>query len=247
MAVAKERLAALGEELGPAMPEVVFHDVEFSHAAELLEPGSVDGLLADFGASSMHFDEAQRGFSFQAEGPLDMRMNPRRGLTAAQVVNQFGEKEIADLIYEFGEERRSRRIARAIVRARPITTTAELARVVSAAAPAMKSGRHFIHPATRTFQALRIYVNAELEEIDALLSAAPGLLKPGGRLVVISFHSLEDRRAKDALRAGAQQGFYEVLTRKPVTAEAEETDRNPRARSAKLRAAERKEIAGPAR
>jgi 16S rRNA (cytosine1402-N4)-methyltransferase len=247
MAVAKERLAALGEELGPAMPEVVFHDVEFSHAAELLEPGSVDGLLADFGASSMHFDEAQRGFSFQAEGPLDMRMNPRRGLTAAQVVNQFGEKDIADLIYEFGEERRSRRIARAIVRARPITTTAELARVVSAAAPAMKSGRHFIHPATRTFQALRIYVNAELEEIDALLSAAPGLLKPGGRLVVISFHSLEDRRAKDALRAGAQQGFYEVLTRKPVTAEAEETDRNPRARSAKLRAAERKEIAGPAR
>jgi 16S rRNA (cytosine1402-N4)-methyltransferase len=188
----------------------------------------------------MHFDEAQRGFSFQADGPLDMRMNPRQGPTAAQVVNQVGEKELADLIYEFGEERRSRRIARAIVRARPITTTAELARVVAAAAPAMKSGRHFIHPATRTFQALRIYVNAELDEIDALLKAAPGLLKPGGRLVVISFHSLEDRRAKDALREGAQQGIYEVLTRKPVTAEAEETDRNPRARSAKLRAAERK-------
>ena len=237
MAMARERLKVLGEELGAAMPEVVFHDVEFSHVAELIAPGSVDGLLADFGASSMHFDEAQRGFSFQAEGPLDMRMNPREGLTAAQVVNQFGEKEIADLIYEFGEERRSRRIARAIVRARPFTTTAELARVVAAAAPAMKSER--IHPATRTFQALRIYVNAELEEIDALLKAAPGLLKPGGRLVVISFHSLEDRRAKDALRAGAQQGIYEVLTRKPVTAEAEETDRNPRARSAKLRAAER--------
>ena len=237
MAMARERLKVLGEELGAAMPEVVFHDVEFSHVAELIAPGSVDGLLADFGASSMHFDEAQRGFSFQAEGPLDMRMNPREGLTAAQVVNQFGEKEIADLIYEFGEERRSRRIARAIVRARPFTTTAELARVVAAAAPAMKSER--IHPATRTFQALRIYVNAELEEIDALLKAAPGLLKPGGRLVVISFHSLEDRRAKDALREGAQQGIYEVLTRKPVTAEAEETDRNPRARSAKLRAAER--------
>ncbi len=240
MAQAKERLAALGHELGTAMPEVVFHDVEFSRAAELLEPGSVDGLLADFGASSMHFDEAQRGFSFQADGPLDMRMNPREGLTAAQVVNQFGEKELADLIYEFGEERRSRRIARAIVRARPITTTAELARVVAAAAPAMKSERHFIHPATRTFQALRIYVNAELEEIDALLDAAPGLLKTRGRLVVISFHSLEDRRAKDALREGAQRGVYEVLTRKPVTAEAEETDRNPRARSAKLRAAERR-------
>jgi 16S rRNA (cytosine1402-N4)-methyltransferase len=193
--------------------------------------------LADFGASSIHFDEAQRGFSFQADGPLDMRMNPRKGPTAAQVVNQAGEKELADLIYEFGEERRSRRIARAIVRARPITTTAELARVVAAAAPAMKQER--IHPATRTFQALRIYVNAELEEIDALLKAAPGLLKPGGRLVVISFHSLEDRRAKDALREGAQQRIYEVLTRKPVTADAEETDRNPRARSAKLRAAER--------
>jgi 16S rRNA (cytosine1402-N4)-methyltransferase len=237
MVLARERLAALGDELGAAMPEVVFHDVEFSQAAELLKPGSVDGLLADFGASSMHFDEAQRGFSFQAEGPLDMRMNPRQGVTAEQVVNQTGEKELADLIYEFGEERRSRRIARAIVRARPITTTAELARVVAAAAPAMKTER--IHPATRTFQALRIYVNAELEEIEALLKAAPGLLKPGGRLVVISFHSLEDRRAKDALREGAQQRIYEVLTRKPVTAEAEETDRNPRARSAKLRAAER--------
>jgi 16S rRNA (cytosine1402-N4)-methyltransferase len=240
MAQAKERLAELGQELGAAMPEMVFHDVEFSHVADLLEPGSVDGLLADFGASSMHFDEAQRGFSFQADGPLDMRMNPREGLTAAQVVNQFGEKELADLIYEFGEERRSRRIARAIVRARPFTTTAELARVVAAAAPAMKAER--IHPATRTFQALRIYVNAELEEIDALLKAAPGLLKSGGRLVVISFHSLEDRRAKDALREGAQRGIYEVLTWKPVTAEAEETDRNPRARSAKLRAAEK--IAG---
>jgi len=243
MKLARERLEQLGEELGAAMPKVVFHDVEFSEAAELLHPLSVDGLLADFGASSMHFDEAQRGFSFQADGPLDMRMNPREGPTAAQVVNQIGEKELADLIYEFGEERRSRRIARAIVRGRPITTTAELARVVAAAAPAMKSkgARHTIHPATRTFQALRIYVNAELDEIDALLKAAPGLLKPGGRLVVISFHSLEDRLAKDALREGAQQGFYEVLTRKPVTAEAEETDRNPRARSAKLRAAKKKD------
>jgi len=238
MARAKQRLEALREELGPEMPEIILHDVEFSEIASLIEPGSLDGLLADFGASSMHFDEAHRGFSFQAEGPLDMRMNPRQGSTAAQVVNQFGEKELADLIYEFGEERRSRRIARAIVRARPITTTAQLARIVAAAAPAMKSD--WIHPATRTFQALRIYVNAELDEIKALLNAAPGLLKPGGRLVVISFHSLEDRLAKDALREGAQQGVYEVLTRKPVTAEEEETDRNPRARSAKLRAAERK-------
>jgi 16S rRNA (cytosine1402-N4)-methyltransferase len=244
MALARERLDALRETLGPAMPEVVLHDVEFSQAEKLLEPESLDGLLADFGVSSLQFDEAHRGFSFQANGPLEMRMNPRQGITAEQVVNQAGEKELADLIYEFGEERRSRRIARAIVRARPITTTAQLARIVAAAAPAMKSERirHSLHPATRTFQALRIHVNAELDEIDALLDAAPRLLKPGGRLVVISFHSLEDRRAKDSLREGARQGIYEVLTRKPVTAEAEETDRNPRARSAKLRAAEKKRI-----
>ena len=238
MVLAKERLEALKDELGPEMPEVVLHDVEFSQAGEILQPASINGLLADFGVSSMQFDEVHRGFSFQADGPLEMRMNPREGVTAEQVVNQAGEKELADLIYEFGEERRSRRIARAIVRARPVTTTAQLARIVAAAAPMMKSDR--IHPATRTFQALRIYVNAELSEIETLLATAPKLLKPGGRLVVISFHSLEDRRAKDALREGAQQGIYEVLTRKPVTAEAEETDRNPRARSAKLRAAERK-------
>ena len=244
MALAKARLDTLREELGAEMPEVILHDVEFSKAASVIEPGSLDGLLADFGVSSLQFDEAHRGFSFQADGPLEMRMNPRQGVSAAQVVNQMDEKELADLIYEFGEERRSRRIARAIVRARPITTTAELARILSAAAPPMKHDkfRHAIHPATRTFQALRIYVNDELEEIEALLSAAPRLLKPGGRLVVISFHSLEDRRAKDAIREGAQQGVYEVLTRKPVTAEEEETDRNPRARSAKLRAAERQGI-----
>ena len=238
MQLARERMEALREELGAEMPAVVLHDTEFSEAERLLEPASLDGLLADFGVSSMQFDEAHRGFSFQAEGPLDMRMNPREGVTAAQVVNQFGEKQLADLIYEFGEERRSRRIARAIVRARPIRTTAQLARIVSAAAPAMKSER--IHPATRTFQALRIYVNQELGQIEALLKAAPALLKPEGRLVVISFHSLEDRIAKDALREGARQGIWEVLTRKPVTAGPEETDRNPRARSAKLRAAERK-------
>ena len=241
MALAKAKLEALREELGSEMPEVILHDVEFSQMAEILEPASLDGLLADFGVSSLQFDDAHRGFSFQADGPLEMRMNPREGMSATQVVNQMDEKELADLIYEFGEERRSRRIARAIVRARPITTTAELARIVAGQAPPMKHDkfRHAIHPATRTFQALRIYVNDELGEIESLLEAAPRLLKPGGRLVVISFHSLEDRRAKDALKLGAQQGIYEVLTRKPVTAEEEETDRNPRARSAKLRAAER--------
>ena len=238
MQLARERFAALAREIGPEMPAVVLHDTEFSEAEKLIEPASLDGLLDAFGASPMPLDQTHGGFSFQAEGPLDMRMNPRQGTTAAQVVNQFGEKQLADLIYEFGEERRSRRIARAIVRARPISTTAQLARVVSAAAPAMKSER--IHPATRTFQALRIYVNQELGQIEALLKAAPALLKPEGRLVVISFHSLEDRIAKDALREGARQGIWEVLTRKPVTAGPEETDRNPRARSAKLRAAQRK-------
>jgi 16S rRNA (cytosine1402-N4)-methyltransferase len=238
MALASQKLDALREELGAEMPQVILHDVEFSQAKEVLAGAKVDGLLADFGVSSLQFDEAQRGFSFQADGPLDMRMNPRIGVTAEQVVNQAGEKELADLIYEFGEERRSRRIARAIVRSRPVTTTAQLARIVAGAAGSMKGER--IHPATRTFQALRIYVNAELSEIDALLEAAPELVKPGGRLVVISFHSLEDRRVKDSLREGARQEIWEVLTRKPLTAEAEETDRNPRARSAKLRAAERK-------
>ena len=241
MEFAKAKLNALRDELGDAMPEVVLHDVEFSQAAERLEAGSVDGLLADVGVSSMQLDEAHRGFSFQADGDLDMRMNPRQGVTAEQVVNQFGEKELADLIYEFGEERRSRRIARAIVRARPITTTAELARVVSGCAPPMKRerGKHVIHPATRTFQALRIYVNGELDELKALLDFAPKVLKPGGRLVVISFHSLEDRLVKDAFRKGAQAGIYEVLTRKPLTAEQDEMDRNPRSRSAKMRVAEK--------
>jgi 16S rRNA (cytosine1402-N4)-methyltransferase len=198
---------------------------------------SVDGILADIGVSSLQFGDPARGFSFQAEGSLDMRMNPMSELTAEQVVNQFDERELADLIYEFGEERRSRRIARAIVRSRPILTTAQLAAVISTAARSMKHER--IHPATRTFQALRIFVNRELDDLRKLLEAAPQLLKPGGRLVVISFHSLEDRIVKDAMREGAKQGQYKLLTKKPVTASEEEIDRNPRARSAKMRAAER--------
>ena len=219
-------------------PQVSLLQGSFAEIGQRVEAASADGLLADLGVSSLQLQEAARGFSFQAEGALDMRMDPQGERTADQVVNRLDERTLADVIYEFGEERRSRRIARAIVRARPVTTTGQLARIVAAAAPAMKSER--IHPATRTFQALRIYVNSELSEIDALLGIAPHLLQPGGRLVVISFHSLEDRRVKDALREGARQGIYEVLTRKPVTADAEETDRNPRARSAKLRAAERK-------
>ena len=235
MEMAKARLEELRAELGSEMPEVRLIPRAFSTAASEIEPASLDGLLADIGVSSLQLDEAHRGFSFRSDGPLDMRMNTREGETAEQVVNQEDENELADLIYEFGEERRSRRIARAIVRARPITTTAELARVVSAAAPSMKGDK--IHPATRTFQALRIRVNDELGEIRTLVESAPSLLKPGGRLVVISFHSLEDRIVKDALREAGRNKVFEVLTKKPVIAGEEEERRNPRSRSAKLRAA----------
>jgi 16S rRNA (cytosine1402-N4)-methyltransferase len=235
--LAKARLDRVRDELGSKAPKITLVDEAFSTIARHVRPASVDGLLADFGVSSLQFDEAGRGFSFQAEGLLDMRMNKRSEPTAAQVVNELGEKELADLIYEYGEERRSRRIARAVVRGRPVSTTFELARIVASAAPAMKQDR--MHPATRTFQALRIYVNRELDEIKALFEAAPRLLKPAARLVVISFHSLEDRIAKDSLREGAKQGVYEILTKKPVTAGKEEMDRNPRSRSAKLRAAEK--------
>ena len=237
MELARARLDEVKAEVGDEMPEVIFHPRAFSEAVGVIEPASLDGLLADFGVSSLQLDEAHRGFSFRHEGPLDMRMDTRLGETAGQVVNQEDENELADLIYEFGEERRSRRIARAIVRARPISTTAELAQVISAAAPSMKGDK--IHPATRTFQALRIRVNNELGEIRSLLESAPSLLKPGGRLVLISFHSLEDRLVKDAFREASHNGIFEVLTKKPVVATEQEEMRNPRSRSAKLRAAER--------
>ena len=237
MEKAKARLEVLRAELGDEMPELVFEPRAFSEASSLIEPGSLDGLLADFGVSSLQLDEAHRGFSFRTDGPLDMRMDTRSGETAEQVVNQEDENELADLIYEFGEERRSRRIARAIVRARPISTTAELAQVISAAAPSMKGDK--IHPATRTFQALRIRVNDELGEIQSLLKSAGSLLKPGGRLVLISFHSLEDRLVKDAFREAGQARILKVLTKKPVIAVEQEQLRNPRSRSAKMRAAEK--------
>ena len=221
------------------LPTVSLIHGSFAEVGERVAPASLDGLLADLGVSSLQLSDAARGFSFQAEGPLDMRMNPMSGETAEQVVNHIDERELADVIYEFGEERRSRRIARAIVRSRPIRTTTQLVEVVSAAARSMKFKHERIHPATRTFQALRIFVNHELDDLKALLEAAPRVLKPGGRLVVISFHSLEDRIVKDALREGAKQGWYRVLTKKPVTAGEEEIERNPRSRSAKMRAAEK--------
>jgi len=236
--IARKKLGSAGvsPEI-PDWPTITLLRRSFAEIANDQRSATIDGILADLGVSSLQFGDPARGFSFQAEGPLDMRMDPHAGLTAEQVVNHLGERELADVIYEFGEERRSRRIARAIVRSRPIRTTAQLADVVSAAAWPMKHER--IHPATRTFQALRIFVNHELDDLRGLLEAAPQLLKPGGRLVVISFHSLEDRMVKDAFREGVKQGQYRLLTKKPVTPGEEEIDRNPRARSAKLRAAER--------
>jgi 16S rRNA (cytosine1402-N4)-methyltransferase len=232
----------VGEQ--PDWPVITLLHRSFAALADDRRPTTevIDGILADLGVSSLQLDDAARGFSFQADGPLDMRMDPHSERTAEQVVNHLDERELADVIYEFGEERRSRRIARAIVRSRPIRSTAHLAEVISAAARPMKLGQNKydrIHPATRTFQALRIFVNRELDDLRALLGAAPQILKPGGRMVVISFHSLEDRIVKDAFRDGVSRGFYRLLTKKPVTASKEESDRNPRARSAKLRAAER--------
>jgi 16S rRNA (cytosine1402-N4)-methyltransferase len=225
------------DDRGFDWPRVTLIHGSFAEVGERVAPASLDGLMADLGVSSLQLGDAARGFSFQAEGPLDMRMNPMSGETAEQVVNHIDERELADVIYEFGEERRSRRIARAIVRSRPIRTTTQLVEVVSAAARSMKHER--IHPATRTFQALRIFVNRELDDLKALMEAAPRVLKPGGRLVVISFHSLEDRIVKDAMRAGAKDMNFRLLTKKPVTASEDEIQRNPRSRSAKMRAAER--------
>jgi 16S rRNA (cytosine1402-N4)-methyltransferase len=223
---------------GEDFPQVTLIQCSFAEVGKRFGSAFADGILADIGVSSLQLDNAARGFSFQADGPLDMRMDPRSERTAEQVVNHLDERQLADVIYEFGEERRSRRIARAIVRSRPIRSTAHLAEVISAAARSMKPER--IHPATRAFQALRIFVNRELEDLQALLKAAPRILKPGGRVVVISFHSLEDRIVKDAFREGAMKDkHFRVLTKKPVTATELESDRNPRARSAKLRAAER--------
>ena len=221
-------------------PKVTLMQSSFAEVGERFGKNFADGLLADIGVSSLQLQDAARGFSFQADGPLDMRMDPRSERTAEQVVNHLDERELADVIYEFGEERRSRRIARAIVRSRPIRSTAHFADVISAAARPMNSEQRRIHPATRTFQALRIFVNRELDDLTALMNAAPRILKPGGRVVVISFHSLEDRIVKDAFReAGNKYKYFRVLTKKPVTASEEEQDRNPRARSAKMRAAEK--------
>jgi len=227
----------------------------FGDMARLVEDKPVDGVALDLGVSSPQLDDPSRGFSFLADGPLDLRME-RRGPSAADVVNHTEERALADLIYQYGEERRARRVAREIVAARrikPIERTLQLAEIVARAVPKARDG---LHPATRTFQALRIYVNDELAELERGLAAAEALLGPGGRLAVVAFHSLEDRIVKDFLRlrsGGAARPSrhmpmtddpdraptFKILTRKAIRPNAAEAERNPRARSARLRAGER--------
>ena len=235
-----ETLERAMARLAPFGPRARFAQADFREIPELLAGARADGILLDLGVSSFQLDSAERGFSFQADGPLDMRMDRTRGETASEVVNRTRERDLADLIFRFGEERRSRRIARAIARARerrPIRTTAELAELVRRATPL---GRPGLHPATRTFQALRIRVNRELEGLAPALSALAECLAPGGRLAVIAFHSLEDREVKHTFRELATRGFR-LLTRKAVRPAAAELRENPRARSARLRAVAREE------
>ena len=196
----------------------------------------VDGLLADLGVSRYQLTEPERGFSLMADGPLDMRQNRAQQLTADEIVNFTPEKELADLIYQLGEERRSRRISRAIVRARPIHSTQRLSRVIEVAVPRTSK----IHPATQTFQALRMAVNDELGELDQLLAAAPELVQSGGRIVVLSFMSLEDRKVKQSFQALARAGRATMLTKHVIRPSSEEIHNNPPSRSAKLRALELK-------
>jgi 16S rRNA (cytosine1402-N4)-methyltransferase len=191
----------------------------------------VDGLLADLGVSRYQLTSPERGFSFLTEGPLDMRMDQSRGITAEELVNRSAEKALADWIHQLGEERRARKIARAIVRARPIRSTLHLADVVERVVPRTSH----LHPATQTFMALRMVVNQEPDELDALLDIAPRLVKPGGRIVIISFMSLEDRKVKEQFRELLKQGQGDIVTRKPLVPSEQEVRQNPPSRSAKLR------------
>jgi 16S rRNA (cytosine1402-N4)-methyltransferase len=241
----RDALDRAREALAPRLEQVDLVHADFRSLDAVLDRlgvAVVDGALADLGVSSMQFDAPGRGFSFQRDEPLDMRMDRSGGDTAADLVARSDERELADAIFQYGEERYSRRIARAIVDARrrsPIDTTAQLAAIVRRAIP--RRGFMRIDPATRTFQAIRIWVNQELEGLDRFLESAARRLRSGARLVVITFHSLEDRIVKHTFRALEQNdaAALKVLTRKPVVPSDEEVQRNPRARSAKLRAAER--------
>lgn len=232
--------------LEPFIENVSFHCGNFRNLHSILDSAGydqVDGILFDLGISSVQLDDADRGFSFQQDGPLDMRLDPSQSMTAEELVNTLPETDLANVIYEFGEERLSRRIAKGIVKQRtssPLRTTSELATVIKQSVPAAyRHGR--IHPATRTFQALRIAVNNELAAITPALHDAVDRLAPGGRVCVISFHSLEDRLVKYTFRSLSQQSDkgVKVLTKKPCVASADERKQNPRARSAKLRVLEK--------
>jgi 16S rRNA (cytosine1402-N4)-methyltransferase len=251
LTLAQGRLAVFGERAVILQASYT----ELAAQAHRLGWYAVDGILLDLGVSSMQLDTPQRGFSFQADAPLDMRFDPRNPVTAADLVNNLPEADLADIIFRYGEERNSRHIARAIVKFRPIETTSQLAAVILRVSPSSKGPRRqHLHPATRTFQALRMAVNQELESIEAVLPQAVALLAPGGRLAVISFHSLEDRIVKQFMRhesrdcvcpprqpvctCGHQATLVEV-TAHPVQPPEEEVAGNPRSRSAKLRVAEK--------
>lgn len=224
-------LSAAREKLGD---RVTFYHTNFAE----FDPGETkfDGILADLGVSSAQFDVADRGFSFRHEAALDMRMNQQQELTAAEIINHWEESKLADIFYTYGEERLSRRIARRIVEQRPFKTTTELADTIAHSVPKQyRYGR--IHPATRVFQGLRIAVNRELEVLETLMKKAPTWLKPGGRLAIISFHSLEDRIVKHRMK---ESEMLTVITKKPIIAQEDEIRENVRSRSAKLRIAERK-------
>jgi 16S rRNA (cytosine1402-N4)-methyltransferase len=235
-----ETLAKAGEALQPFGDRVRLAHADFRELPKLLGKESPRGVLLDLGVNSEQLDTPERGFSFRSDGPLDMRLDRSHGISAEEVVNRTPERELADIIYKYGEEPSSRRIAHAIVEARRqqrITTTSALAALVRGAA--RRDRRPGLDPATRTFQALRIHVNQELSALGAALSALAGRLATGGRLVVIAFHSLEDREVKQTFAELARSDAFRLVHRKPVVPQDAETQRNPRARSARLRALER--------
>jgi 16S rRNA (cytosine1402-N4)-methyltransferase len=235
-----QALELAGERLKGFGKKVTLVHGAFSRIAEVVQElgiPPVDGVLADLGVSSMQLDQAARGFSFREAGPLDMRMDAGEEITAGEIVNRWQEKELADLLYREADERDSRRIARAIVRARPIRDTAHLATVVAGARK--QWGRQRLHPATKTFLALRIAVNREMEELGQFLLRTPATLSSGGRWVVLSYHSREDRLVKHAFQEGEHQGTLKVLTKHVIRPTELEMETNPRSRSAKLRCAEK--------
>jgi len=239
-------LEEANRRLAGVAPRVVLQRRNFAELPAILEElggERVDVILADLGTSSSQLDDPSRGLSFQSDGPLDMRLDDRSTTTAADLVNRLREEELADLIYHYGQDRASRRIARRICQARHrrrLTRTSELAAAVASAVGVDPDSRKSkIHPATRTFQALRVAVNGELEALDRLLECAPRCLRPGGRIGVISFHSLEDGRVKRDFQRRKNEGLYRVVTKKPVIADPQERQANPRSRSAKLRVAVR--------